>query len=542
MSRFPALSVCAALVAGLVWGALSLPRSVSAASATAAADLELRASPAFEAPVSLIVPAGAPLSLDGSPEGDFYPVTFEGTAGWVPASGLIVVKDEPDAMDPGLAEPAPAETGASEPDPASIDPTPEPTAAPPPSATAPPEATAAPVEPEPTIPSVAVTTSVSAEPVATSAPTEPIAPPASTEPAAVATEVPPAPAEAVAVSTGTPAPTSESPPPPAEALSPTTEAAAAPTPVVAATAAPTPSPTATPLPVVRGPATASVNAALLANPQRGSALLFTVPAGSTVTRTGSYVNGFVSADFMGIAGWLDFDLLAEPLPPRAEEAEAPADAATAVPTPTATPESTATPVPTAAPEPTARPERTARPEPSPVIGVGGPGSGVAYASRELSLRSGPSASYPELSTIGAGEPMALTGVMEGGFVRVEYGGEIGWVATTTLSMPVDPTPVTAPRGTASRRVFSREEIVRVIYAAADRFGQPRADMLRVAECESNLDPYAVNASGSYGLFQFVASTWESTPYANKDVFDPKANANAAAWMWSVGRRNEWVCQ
>jgi len=84
--------------------------------------------------------------------------------------------------------------------------------------------------------------------------------------------------------------------------------------------------------------------------------------------------------------------------------------------------------------------------------------------------------------------------------------------------------------------------VRIIYAAADRYDQSRSDMLRVAECESNLDPYAVNPSGSYGLFQFIRTTWKSTPYGKEDIFNPEANANAAAWMWSEGRKSEWVCQ
>ena len=67
-------------------------------------------------------------------------------------------------------------------------------------------------------------------------------------------------------------------------------------------------------------------------------------------------------------------------------------------------------------------------------------------------------------------------------------------------------------------------------------------MLRVAACESNLDASAVNeAGGSYGLFQFLPSTWASTPYAAEVIFDPVASATAAALMWSVGRRGEWVC-
>jgi soluble lytic murein transglycosylase-like protein len=65
----------------------------------------------------------------------------------------------------------------------------------------------------------------------------------------------------------------------------------------------------------------------------------------------------------------------------------------------------------------------------------------------------------------------------------------------------------------------------------------------VARCESVLDPGAVNSSSNAsGLFQFLPSTWATTPYADQDIFDPVANAQAAGWMWENGRRNEWVCQ
>ncbi len=67
-------------------------------------------------------------------------------------------------------------------------------------------------------------------------------------------------------------------------------------------------------------------------------------------------------------------------------------------------------------------------------------------------------------------------------------------------------------------------------------------MLRVARCESGLNPSAVGAGIYFGLFQFVPSTFEGTPYGDGDIFDPWANANAAGWMWSEGRKYEWVCQ
>ena len=85
-------------------------------------------------------------------------------------------------------------------------------------------------------------------------------------------------------------------------------------------------------------------------------------------------------------------------------------------------------------------------------------------------------------------------------------------------------------------------VVSIIYAAAAAYGQDGNALLAVAQCESGLNPGAYNASSAAsGLFQFLPGTWATTPYAAASIFDPYASANAAAWMWSVGRRGEWVC-
>lgn len=81
-----------------------------------------------------------------------------------------------------------------------------------------------------------------------------------------------------------------------------------------------------------------------------------------------------------------------------------------------------------------------------------------------------------------------------------------------------------------------------IKQAAKKYNQNYKDMLCVAQCESALDNCAVNKQGkSYGLFQFIRSTWDSTPFDKKDIFDAKWSAFATGWMWKEGRQNEWTC-
>jgi hypothetical protein len=90
---------------------------------------------------------------------------------------------------------------------------------------------------------------------------------------------------------------------------------------------------------------------------------------------------------------------------------------------------------------------------------------------------------------------------------------------------------------------SEQEILNFISKAANEYGQSESAMVRVARCESVLDPCAVNPSGPYyGLFQFLKSTWKTTPYGDRDIFDPEAQSLATAWMWKQGRKNEWACQ
>lgn len=166
----------------------------------------------------------------------------------------------------------------------------------------------------------------------------------------------------------------------------------------------------------------------------------------------------------------------------------------------------------------------------------------------LNLRSGPGLRYdvvtelPYGTTVDIlGEPKAADGRawLE---VMASRAGR-GWVAREYLDAGETTGPqaaVSVPAPAAPAR--SGDAIVDLITDAANRYGQSPSAMLAVARCESGLNPNAVNrSSGASGLFQFLPGTWRTTPYASSSIFDPWANANAAAWMWSVGRRGEWVC-
>jgi regulator of protease activity HflC (stomatin/prohibitin superfamily) len=67
--------------------------------------------------------------------------------------------------------------------------------------------------------------------------------------------------------------------------------------------------------------------------------------------------------------------------------------------------------------------------------------------------------------------------------------------------------------------------------------------INVAYCESRYHPNSVNSdSGASGLFQFMPGTWGGTSWASQSPFDPVANAQAAAWLYSRYGPGRWTCQ
>ena len=94
---------------------------------------------------------------------------------------------------------------------------------------------------------------------------------------------------------------------------------------------------------------------------------------------------------------------------------------------------------------------------------------------------------------------------------------------------------------ARRVLFARPSVAEAINLAAAVYGNGPT-LWRKARCESGLNPGARNGSEASGLFQFLPSTWATTPFGSFSIFSPYASALAAGWMHANGRGSEWVCR
>ncbi len=81
-----------------------------------------------------------------------------------------------------------------------------------------------------------------------------------------------------------------------------------------------------------------------------------------------------------------------------------------------------------------------------------------------------------------------------------------------------------------KRKYTRQEIETLIRESARKHGLPEDKVLRIAICESKLDPNVVSKNRMFwGLYQFALATWNNTPEgkAKLDRLDPVANITAA---------------
>jgi soluble lytic murein transglycosylase-like protein len=100
-----------------------------------------------------------------------------------------------------------------------------------------------------------------------------------------------------------------------------------------------------------------------------------------------------------------------------------------------------------------------------------------------------------------------------------------WVLPAPESAGMGPDPVAAQGGYEA-----------AIYDACARYGCDGAQLVRVANCESGMNPNAVGAQGEVGLFQIKMEIW------GVNAWDPYASIDFAAQMFASGQGYNWVCQ
>ena len=91
------------------------------------------------------------------------------------------------------------------------------------------------------------------------------------------------------------------------------------------------------------------------------------------------------------------------------------------------------------------------------------------------------------------------------------------------------------------RFHSRADVSKCfIRRAAKHFDQPVSQAFAIAHRESRYDWTQTNSSsGAAGLYQFMPTTWASTPYHRYSRYSPRWAPLAAMWMWKHGGYHHW---
>ena len=92
----------------------------------------------------------------------------------------------------------------------------------------------------------------------------------------------------------------------------------------------------------------------------------------------------------------------------------------------------------------------------------------------------------------------------------------------------------------------RVQLRALIASVAQRYAVDGAVLLRIAECESQLNPRATGQNGAAGLFQVIPSTWawvtERLGLTGASPYDPVANVEVAAWLMANLGPSQWGCR
>lgn len=150
-----------------------------------------------------------------------------------------------------------------------------------------------------------------------------------------------------------------------------------------------------------------------------------------------------------------------------------------------------------------------------------------------------------------GRPASLPRTARAG-ERTIQGKGIAWWANHAVQARKDANARARTIRRLRRAVHTSTTIEDAIRLAAVVYHVDPRMLERKASCESTgghgYNPHAIGhrqvaGERPVGLFQFLPSTWRSTPFARFSPFDPLAAALAAGWMHGPAHRGtEWACR
>lgn len=122
---------------------------------------------------------------------------------------------------------------------------------------------------------------------------------------------------------------------------------------------------------------------------------------------------------------------------------------------------------------------------------------------------------------------------------------------TQISLAEEPLiPIKLIESRTVVRSSSPTDVEQIVRQAARKYGLNEEHFLRIAMCESTMNPSVVNYDyyengHPSGLFQHLSGYYPARAAKagySADVFDAYSNANTTAAMWAEGLSYLWECQ
>ena len=126
-------------------------------------------------------------------------------------------------------------------------------------------------------------------------------------------------------------------------------------------------------------------------------------------------------------------------------------------------------------------------------------------------------------------------------------GCVGGALDAPLSAPAtaaerEPAPMKQPLGSEPKKKQRKRKRPTVEQMIHSEFGARGDDAVRIARCESKLDPQARSHAGAAGVFQLMpVHSWRVAKVKGKHLYDARTNVKVARHLHQDEGWSPWVC-